>query len=99
MLARDCEFVRVVMISTGGDVRFEAVSPVLRFRVRMKEALQGRFIALGLLGWRSTGNGWQAKRILFPWHADDEILDEIFQRLCEEAAHSAKKAFERRAVH
>ena len=93
------QFVRVVLASTEGDVRFIEVSEGSEFRTQLEQVFQGGFLALGVLGWERGDEGWQAKSILFPWHEESQVLTELFERLCKEGVEQVRGDLERRNVN
>ena len=51
-----------------------------------------------MLGWEVTKETVQAKNLLVPWHKDDEMLQQLLDRLCEEGAESVEEELKRRSV-
>ena len=49
-----------------------------------------------MLGWEVRKETVQAKNVLFPWHKDDETLQQLFDRLCDEGAESVGQEFQHR---
>jgi hypothetical protein len=92
------EFVRVVLASPEGDVRFVEVPGNRGFRAELQNSLREGFLPLGMLGWEMTGDTLQAKRMLFAWHNDDEKLRELFRYLCEDAANQVREALDEARV-
>lgn len=40
----------------------------------------------------------QAKNLLFPWYKDNEMLSDLFDRLCDEGAESVEQELDRRTM-
>ncbi len=96
-MATPLESVRVVLASSE-EVRFVEVTEGSEFRTELESAMRGGFQALGLLGWELGEKTVQAKRLLFPWHKDNEAVSELFERLCDEGAESVEQEVERRSM-
>ena len=96
--ATPLEFMRLVLASSQGEVRFVEVTEGPEFRRELEPAFREDFQALGMLGWEVGKETVQAKNLLFPWHRDDETLRQLFDRLCEEGADSVEQEFGRRSI-
>ncbi len=81
--ATPLEFMRLVLASSQGEVRFVEVTDKPEFRRELEAAFRENFQALGMLGWEVSEETVQAKNLLFPWHKDDETLRVLFDRLCD----------------
>ena len=92
--ATPLEFMRVVLASSD-EVRFIEATDEPEFRRELEAALREGFQALGMLGWEVREEAVQAKNLLFPWHKDNEALQELFDRLCDEGAESVERESER----
>ena len=90
-LERESEFVHLVLMSADGEAQFLQVADE-DFRASLQAAFTSGKLALGLLGWEQTEEGWQAKKGLFPWHEDEE-LEGLFERLCDDASESVEAEF------
>ena len=93
--ATPLDFMRLVLASFQGEVRFVEVTDAPEFRREVEAGMREGFQALGMLGWEVSKETVQAKNLLFPWHKDDETL-ELFDRLCEEGAVSVEQELDRR---
>ena len=76
--ATPLEFMRLVLASSQGEVRFVEVTEGPEFRKELETAFREGFQALGMLGWEVGKETVQAKNLLFPWHKDDETLGQLF---------------------
>ncbi len=94
--ATPLEFMRLVLASSQGEVRFVEVMEEPEFRKELETAFREDFQALGMLGWELGEGTVQAKNRLFPWHKDNETLSELFDRLCDEGAESVEQELEER---
>ncbi|MDA2926955.1 hypothetical protein MYX78_06940 [Acidobacteria bacterium AH-259-G07] len=92
------EFLRVVLASSQGEARFIEVSEDIRSRTELQYASREGLVALGLLGWELKGGMVQAKSMLFPWHRENRMLGELFDRLCEEGVDRVQEGFERHQI-
>ncbi len=82
------DFMRLVLASSQGEVRFLEVTQGPEFRKELETVFREDFQALGMLGWEVNEEKVQAKNLLFPWHKDNETLRELFDRLCDEGAET-----------
>ena len=97
--ATPLEFMRLVLASSQGEVRFVEVTEGPEFRKELETAFREDFQALGMLGWEVGKETVQAKNLLFPWHKDNETLCELFDRLCDEGADSVEQELDRRSIN
>ena len=97
--ATPLEFMRLVLDSSQGEVRFVEVTEGPEFRKELETAFREDFQALGMLGWEVGKETVQAKNLLFPWHKDNETLCELFDRLCDEGADSVEQELDRRSIN
>ncbi len=95
--ATPLEFVRVALASSE-EVRFIEVTEGPEFRRELEAATREDFQALGMLGWELGEERVQAKRLLFPWHGDNEKLGGLFERLFDEGAESVERELDRRSI-
>ena len=90
------EFMRLVLASSQGEVRFVEVTEEPEFRRELETAFREDFQALGMLAWEVSKETVQAKNLLFSWHRGDETLGKLFDRLCDEGAESVEQEVDRR---
>ncbi len=95
--ATPLDFMRLVLASSQGEVRFVEVTEGPEFRAELQTAFREDFQALGMLGWEVHEETVQAKNLLFPWHKDNETLSQLFDRLCDEGAESVEQELDRRS--
>ena len=93
------DFIRVVLGSPQGAVRFVEVTENLGFRMELEDASREGFLALGFLGWELSEGMVQARSVIFPWHKDSKTFQGLFQRLCEDGVDRIKEEFERRSIN
>ncbi len=96
--ASPLDFMRLVLASSQGEVRFVEVTEGAGFRGELETAFREGFQAPGMLGWEVGKETVQAKNLLFPWHKDNETLRELFDRLCDEGAVSVEQELDWRSV-
>lgn len=78
-----------------GTVKLLDVTDDPGYRGKFEEALNGRFVALGLPGFEESDGQLQAY-FLFPWLEKDPALSGLFERLCEEAVRQVRQEFQTR---
>jgi hypothetical protein len=61
------------------------------FRNQFEKVTSDGFLPLGLLGWKVDGQEKKAKSLLFPWHQENILLRDFFDRLCSEVTKSSGK--------
>ncbi len=70
-----------LVLASSDDVRFIEVTEGPEFRAELQTATREGYQALGMLGWKLGKGTVQAKNLLFPWHKDNETLQQLFDRL------------------
>jgi hypothetical protein len=85
--ANHYECAHVVLASLEG-YRFLEVNDQLPRE--LEAGLEDGYLALGLLGWRISAEGFQAQKLFFRWHEAPE-LGELFDDICDAGADSARK--------
>jgi len=90
--AKHYECAHVVLASLEG-YRFLEVNDHLSRD--LEAGLSDGYLALGLLGWRISPEGFQAQKLFFRWHEASE-LGELFDDICDAGADSARKQLQDR---